>query len=327
MSLADIPFVGEAAGLGTAVCWSLCSLAFAFAGKRVGVFAVNQLRLPIAVLLLGTSHLIMLGELWPGDATPRQVFWLALSGLLGLSLGDLCLFRCFVLVGPRLGHILLTTWPVMAAALAWPILGEGLPGWALAGIAVTTAGVATVLADRSGKDEWQPPAGLKAPRAKGLVMGLLGASGQAVGYVTAKLGMLSSGAAESIAGAGIDASAETLDPLSATLIRMIAGALGIWVIAAGRGHIGNTVRAAGDRRALLYIAVGAAFGPFLGVWLSLISAAHTKLGISATLMATAPILMLPLARIAYGDRPGRPAVVGTFIAVVGVALLFLAKGH
>ena len=72
--------------------------------------------------------------------------------------------------------------------------------------------------------------------------------------------------------------------------------------------------------------IGATLGPVLGVWLSLIAATHTKLGIGATLMATAPILMLPLARITYGDRPGRGAVLGTIIAVGGVGCLFLRAG-
>ena len=71
---------------------------------------------------------------------------------------------------------------------------------------------------------------------------------------------------------------------------------------------------------------GAVLGPFLGVWLSLVSATHTKLGIGATLMATAPIMMLPLARMAYGDRPRPAAVAGTFVAVLGVACLFLGAG-
>jgi len=326
MLIAVMPFAGEVAGLATAVCWSLCSLAFAFAAKRIGALAVNQLRLPMAVALLAAVHLILFGEVWPAAATGRQVLWLTVSGLIGLSLGDLFLLRCFVLIGPRLGHILLTIWPVLAAVMAWPILGEGLSFWAIIGIGVTVGGVAMVLADRAGDDGWQPPAGSKATRTKGVVMGLLGAAGQATGYVTAKLGMQAAEGAEVMVTTAAEAAADPLDPLSATLVRMIAGAVGIWILAALRGHLATTLGAIKDRRAVYFTFIGAALGPVLGVWLSLIAATHTKLGIGATLMATAPILMLPLARITYGDRPGRAAIVGTIVAVGGVGCLFLRAG-
>lgn len=325
MSLGDIPFVGEIAGLSTAVCWSFCSIAFAFAGRRIGAMAVNQLRLPMAVALLGMSHVLLFGEFWPQAATGRQVFWLTLSGVVGLSVGDLFLFHCFVLLGPRLGHILLTTWPVIAAVLAWPVLDETLGGWTILGIMLTVSGVATVLLDRSGHAAWKPPAGAGPSKLVGVMCGLIGAAGQATGLVMAKLGMRAADAAQAAAeGSHI---AEGLDPLSATLLRMIAGMIGIWVISALRGQTGRTLRAAGDRRAMLYTLVGASLGPFIGVWLSLISAAYTKLGIGATLMATPPILMLPLARIAYRDRAGLLSIGGTLIAVAGVACLFLGPGR
>ncbi|UCG32706.1 MAG: DMT family transporter [Phycisphaerales bacterium] len=326
MSLGDIPFVGEIAGLSTAVCWSFCSIAFAFAGRRIGAMAVNQLRLPMAVALLSVSHVLLFGELWPQAATGRQVFWLTLSGVVGLSLGDLFLLHCFVVIGPRLGHILLTTWPVIAAVLAWPVLDETLGGWAILGIALTIGGVATVLSDRSGHVAWQPPPGAAPSKVIGVICGLLGATGQATGLVMAKLGMRAADAAHAAAEGGSHV-ADALDPLSATLLRMIAGMIGIWIISALRGQTGRTLRAAGDRRAMLYTFIGASLGPFIGVWLSLIAAAYAKVGIGATLMATPPILMLPLARIAYRDRAGLMSIGGTLIAVAGVACLFLGPGR
>ena len=210
---------------------------------------------------------------------------------------------------------------IIAALLAWPILGETLGPWTILGIVLTVGGVATVLADRSGHGAWQPPPGTAPGKAVGVVCGMIGAAGQATGLVMAKLGMK---AAESTNIAAAESHiADALDPLSATLLRMIAGMIGIWVIATLRGNTPNSLRATKDGRAMMYTLIGASLGPFIGVWLSLISAAYTPLGIAATLMATPPILMLPLARIAYGDRAGTMAVVGTFVAVTGVACLFL----
>ena len=315
-------YVGELAGLGTAACWSLCSLAFTSAGKRIGAMAVNQLRIPLAIVLLSVMHRILFGSFWPTGVATQQIAMLVFSGFVGLTLGDLFLFRCFVLIGPRLGTLLMTATPLFAAALAWPLLDERLHGAAISGIALTLAGVAWVLAIRSphGSDPAQ-----QTDRSLGILLGVLGAAGQAGGLILAKLGMSAlQPMAESVPGSSPEA-AGPVDPLSATLIRMVGGAIGIWIIAAVRGSIVSTIRAVSDRRAMVSLTLGTVLGPFLGVWLSLVSVTHAPAGIAATLMATVPIIMLPLSRIAYGDRPGPRTVAGTLLAVFGVGMLFLAE--
>lgn len=320
MVLAVIPLAGELAGLATASCWASCALAFAVASRRIGAEAVNQLRMPVIVILLGATHFIVFGGLWPHTVTPIQVFWLALSGFIGITLGDLCLLHCLALIGPRVGELITVTAPIVTAALAWPILGETMGGQVILGIAVTIAGVALVLADRRGTNSWPAPGRRKI---EGVVAGLLGAAGQGTGLVLAKLGMDTAGAvglASSVEGTVVTA---PLDPLSATLVRVMAGAIGVWGFAMLRGSLGTALEAVRDGRAVKATCIGAALG-LIGIWLSLISISHTKAGVGATLMAISPILVLPLAYIAYGDRPGLHAVGGTLVAVVGIAFLCLA---
>lgn len=321
MTLIAFGYVGELAGLGTAACWSVCSLAFTAAGRRIGAMAVNQLRIPIAILLLASAHRILFGSFWPADISRQQATLLAVSGVLGLTLGDLCLFRCFVLIGPRLGTLLMTIAPVLTALLAWPILHERLSPSAAAGIALTIAGILWVL---NAHPRHAPEAPSSRSLSIGIVLGILGAAGQALGLVFAKLGMRAADSAANVALDGADGALAPIDPLSATLVRMVAGAAGIWLIAALRGNIVSTIRTLADQRALAYTAIGAVLGPFMGVWLSLVSVSHTSAGVAATLMGTVPIIMLPLARIAYGDRPGAAVIAGTLVAFAGVAYLFLA---
>ena len=71
---------------------------------------------------------------------------------------------------------------------------------------------------------------------------------------------------------------------------------------------------------LLLTIVGALLGPFLGVVGSIVSIQHTSVGIAATLMATTPILMLPLLRSILKERIKWRAYVGAFVAV---AVLFM----
>ena len=77
------------------------------------------------------------------------------------------------------------------------------------------------------------------------------------------------------------------------------------------------------RWCIFAIVAGAFVGPFLGIWLSLIAVQNARLGIAATLMALPPILLIPIEYIAYRQRASSRAIVGTAVAILGVALIFL----
>ncbi len=75
--------------------------------------------------------------------------------------------------------------------------------------------------------------------------------------------------------------------------------------------------------ALKFITVGSIIGPFLGITFSLIAISNTKVGIAATLMSTMPIIMLPIVKYYYKEKLSFISIFGAFIAVIGIAILFL----
>jgi drug/metabolite transporter (DMT)-like permease len=72
-----------------------------------------------------------------------------------------------------------------------------------------------------------------------------------------------------------------------------------------------------------WLAVGAVFGPFLGVSFSLIAVQHTDAGIAQTIMSLVPVLILIPAVVINKEKLRFREVLGAFIAVAGVALFFL----
>ena len=75
--------------------------------------------------------------------------------------------------------------------------------------------------------------------------------------------------------------------------------------------------------AMKRIALGAFFGPFLGVSFSLLAVQHTQAGVAATLMAISPVLIIIPSVIWFGEKVNWKEVLGAFITVGGVALFFL----
>lgn len=296
---------GELAALTTALLWSATAVFFTYAGREVGSVIVNRIRLVVALLLLTVTHWVIAGNPLPMGAEPERWMWLGLSGVVGLVGGDSFLFQAYLWVGPRLGMLMMSLAPVLAALLAFAFLGEGLLPLQWLGILVTLSGVGLVVLER------EAPADLKSPNlhyGRGVLFGVGAALGQAVGLVLAKQG-LSGG----------------FPALSGNLMRMSAATVVLWSLTLISGRAGSTIRTLSERRsAFLPIFGGAATGPFLGVWLSLIAIQLTRVGVASTLMAVSPIFLLPVGRVLFRERIGWQSVTGTFIAVAGVAILFMA---
>jgi drug/metabolite transporter (DMT)-like permease len=297
-------YTGEFAALATALFFTATSTMFTLAGRQVGSMVLNRSRLILAIIFLTGAHLI-LGIPLPLHAAPKHWIWLSLSGVIGLVLGDAFLFQAFIWIGPRLSMLLMSLAPVLAAILAWLFLSEALTGWQMVGILITLLGISWVILDRNGFQ--QKNAADKRNYLMGILFGLGGATGQAVGLITAKEGL------------GGDFPA-----LSGTLIRMLAAALTLWAFTFLRGQAGTTVKQITSHpRASLFILAGAFTGPFLGVTFSLLAIQNAEVGVASTIMALPPVFLLPVGYFVFKERLGWQALLGTALAMGGVALLFL----
>ena len=136
--------IGETAAVCTSVLWTITSIFFASASRRIGALSVNAYRIVVAVILLGGTHLIVFGTLEP-KANNAQWFYMGLSGIIGLALGDFGYFSALALIGPRRGVLLMSMAPIFSSVLAYLILDEILGLWAIIGIAVTLTGVSVVI--------------------------------------------------------------------------------------------------------------------------------------------------------------------------------------
>jgi len=298
------PFLGEIAALATSLFFSIGPTFFTLAGRLVGSAIVNRSRLLVATLILIVIHAIFFGELLPLSADPERWWWLGLSGVIGLTLGDAALFQAFVQLGARLTMLVFSLSPVLSAVMAWLFLSETLAGFEILGIAVTIAGVLWVVSENQNGSEDKADRNLYF---KGLFFAFLGAIGQASGLITAKLGLYG------------DFSA-----LSGQVMRMLAATVAIWLFTIMSGKARETIDHIRSKPlSARYIILGAIFGPVIGVYLSLVAVQFAPVGIASTLMALPPIFLIPIDYFVFKEKVSTRAIVGTVIALAGVAILFL----
>lgn len=300
--------IGQLAALGTALMFAFGSTLFTISGRTLGSPLVNRTRLLLAVLVITLVHWVTTGQPIPADAGSGPWFWLGVSGLVGLALGDAALFQAFVMIGPRLSMLMMALAPVLAAVMAWMFLGESLNLQEIIGIVVTVGGIAFVVAERQGKQK-NKAIQAETPReyAIGLLFAFGGAVGQAGGSVLSKAGL-----------------ENDFSPLSATLIRLIIALIAIWLFTALRGEVRSSFTTLRRHpRAVGWLSLATLVGPVIGVWLSLVAIQQTDVGIASTLIALTPVFLLPIGYIVFQERVSRQAVIGTVVAFAGTALFFL----
>jgi len=292
--------LGEIAALLTAFCWSFNSLFYSLAGKKVGSYTVNFIRLLWALPMLLIINMLVYHKFFPTNLSGKEYFWLALSGFIGYILGDACLYEALILLGARLTMLVMTTTPIFSAIIAWIFLKESLSILQISGILITIAGIAYVVLNEPKKEGEH-----KKKNLWGIIFALGGALGQATGLLFSKFGMIGG-----------------TSPISANIIRISAGFLVMLLITLIKGKFITELAKLKDGKASNLIFWGTFTGPVIGVILALYSINHTHMGIASTLMSLSPLLLIPISHFLFHEKITTKVIFGTIFSIIGASILF-----
>jgi drug/metabolite transporter (DMT)-like permease len=298
--------LGEFAALLTAFFWTITALAFTGAGKRIGSLSVNLWRLIIGIIFLCSFSYIRFNSFFPHDIELKGWLWLALSGFIGVFLGDLFLFKAFTIIGPRISLLLMSLAPALAAFISWIALNEQLELLDFVGMGITTAGIAIVILTKPQNTNGEKNSFKLRHNVKGIIFAFLGAMGQATGLVISKIGLQS-----------------TSNPFFATQIRLFAGILGFILLITWLKRWNNVISSLKDFKAVGMLTLGAFFGPFLGISFSLLAIQYANPGIVQTITSITPVLIIPFSIWFFKEKITFREVIGAVIAVGGIVLFFL----
>jgi drug/metabolite transporter (DMT)-like permease len=289
--------MGELASLGAALVWAIASIIFAGLGKSIRPTALNLLKCVPALGLMGLT-LLVIGP--TGAAVSRlEMTYLVISGVIGLTIGDTAYFAALMRLGARKSLLFMALIPFVTALMGALVLDEPVTVMTFAAMILTVGGVAWVVLDRTTASKDKESLGA------GIAFVLVAVLCQAGGSILTKLGV------------------GDLSSLEVSIIRLGSGSLGLLVAVSLRAQWSDVWLPFTDRRMLLRLSVALFLGTYIGVWLMNTGLKFTYAGIAATLTATSPIWVLPMAHYFSGDRMTTRSVVGALIAVAGIALLFI----
>lgn len=288
--------IGQFAALLAASFWAVATLLYHRAGSHFSPLQMNLVKGVIATpllflvsLLLGTSLQLSAGAVI-----------LALSGVIGITIGDSCHFAALRRLGPWHAMLLEYLAPPLAAFMAWAFLSDRLSIIEITGAVVTLSGVLFVVTEKAPDN--QPALSLS-----GILFGGGAALCQATGLVMA-FSVLQT---------------ESVNAIDAAFVRLAAGSVLLAVIVglSKRNAYAAIIRQFKSINPLPLLGA-IVFGTFLAIWLQQVSIANINPGLTQTLLSTAPLFLIPISLLKKQKITPR-SVIGACISLGGIGILFL----
>ena len=290
--------MGILAGLVAALAWTVASSLWRGLSTSLNAIQLNGLKNAIACAAL-LPVLITLP--WKGEV--QSLMLLLISGGVGISLGDSLYLAALKRLGTRRTLTLESLAPVAAATGGWFAMGEQLSVQGWAGALLVTISVVLVarqqppettrLLDRTGSVQVQ-----------GLVLALLAVVCGVTGAALSRTVLLSS----------------ALTPMQSAACRLLGGLLLLlpWLRFGVRFPQPRPQKTRWPR-----VLAATLLGTVLGILLQQVVLQTLPLGIGITVLSTAPVMALLVAR-AEGDRLKPSVLLASTLAVTGVGLAVLS---
>ena len=293
--------IGEVAALAAAFLWSVSSLFWREVKLSAGAMNLSKNVLGLLLMLLHLGVLTSVTHQAAFTASPSSIGLLAISGLIGVVLGDTLFLRSLQILGPRIALMMATTSPVFAVLLGLVFLQEQLLMILLVGILLTVVGLIVVLTDRAAAKE--APSLYPGNVATGVWCGIAGALCQAIG------GTLSRAGSQDCSG------------LEAAIYRVTIGVVVLVAYYTWRGTLAAVVRSVLRWDMMKLLLPATIIGTWMGIWLCQVAYKNSDVAIAQTLLSTCPLFAIPVIWIYDGYRLTVRGFVGTLVAVLGVILV------
>jgi drug/metabolite transporter (DMT)-like permease len=283
--------LGALAALAAALCWTLASSLWRRLPTSLSGAELNLLKNWLALAMLLP---LVVGRAWP--VAPGPLLLLALSGVLGIAVGDSLYFAALRRLGTRRTLTIDAGGPAVASLGGMVWLSEVPEPLHWLGLGLITLALLLVAGQRAG----DVAAGRQQLQGVLLALGALlcGSAGALVSRAALRDG--------------------AFDPLQSALVRVLAAGVVLLPLLRGWRTRDWGPRPSARRWPLGLLAT--LLGTTLGIALQQLALQRLPGGMAVALLATAPLMAIPLAHL-EGDQPGWRGWLAALLALSGVTAL------
>jgi len=296
---------GEYYGILTALCWAVGIFPFTLSTKYFQATHINLMRLVLALIML--CPFIIIKEdisftnlfINPGF---QNWFWLGLSGIVGLALGDYFSFSAFKAIGAKNSSIFSTLAPGSAILFGYLMLNETINMIGILGIFITLTGILYLSLQ---KKESQNK------------LSLIGV-GHAIGAA------LCQGAGLVLAKKAYQNNTILIAPFHAAWLRIFASVIILLLLSFLSKElriIARNIANTDNKKGLIFLSIGTLSGTILGLTFAMQTISKIDSAVAQTIFSLVPVFAIPLAYLFHKEKITLAIVIGALIAIAGVFIL------
>ena len=288
-------WIGIIAALGSAASWAFATVVFDRLGKvipAVGItFFKGLFSLALMIILIlctgGFDHVSL-----------HDFFFLALSGIVGISIGDTLFFRSLQDLGAKVQVLYFMLGQVVTMFLSFLLLGEILSIREYIGATILLCGIIIVTI---GKQEDHPN------KIRGIIGGFASILCFSLSSIMVKV---------SIADVGVP---------TATFWRMFFSTVSIMFIGFTSQRFVTWYTPLRKSKTLLLFLLNVVVITYGGFLLSMMAIKHITVSLASVLSATEPVFVLVLVFLINQERVSKREMLGAIISISGLLIILLNK--
>lgn len=275
----------------SAASWAFATVVFDRIGKVVPYVGITFLKGIFSIILM-IVLLIFTGGLH--DIGIWEFSFLALSGIIGISLGDSLFFKSLQDLGAKVQVIFFLLGQIFTMILSLLLLGELLSLEQYIGAVVLLTGIVIVI---WGKQDNHPN------KVRGIVCGLLSILCFSVSAIMVKMAIAE------------------VEVITATFYRMLFGT----IFTLGFGVVGKQlpswIKPLKDKRLLILFILNVFVITYGGFLLSMVAVKLISVSLVSVLGTTEPVFVLLFAYLINKDKIAKQEVIGTMITLIGLFII------
>lgn len=279
---------GLFAALCSALSWAFGTVMFERIGRSVPAVGMTLLKGFFSILLMLVLVLLTGGFV---PISLENFLYLALSGIIGISVGDSLFFQSLQYLGAKTQVLFFLLGQVMTMILALLLLGEVFSMVQYVGAAVLLLGVVCIM---WGKQEDHPN------KWKGLLTGLASIVCFSVSAIMVKVKIAE------------------VDVFNATFYRLLFGTLSVFFVGFTFRQIHVWISPLRDWKLASLFLLNVLVITYGGFLLSMVAIKYIDVALASLLSATEPAFVLLLAWLINQERVSRQEIIGAIITLAGL---------